>query len=349
MSIFVSVASFRDEELPKTINSLFSNADHPEDIHVGIVSQELRNKHPKFDNENVKVMELHVREAKGAGYARSRAMEMYDGEDYFFQIDSHMRFAKHWDTELLNMLQEAQGMAGTDKVILSQYPAPYFVGSDGKDYYPEGEKVGEPWSVPSWSIVVNNAYGHWCAARHKMDSFDKPHKSYTVLAGYIFTLGKIVEEVPYDPRISFMGEELCFAVRAYTRGWEIYAPNKMLVYHFYKRAEAPKVWSSGQARERWMKIEKESYAVQKEVLLGIEDGPYGIDDYERFIEYQEMIGIDFGKFYQADLMNIKANMSAVEQEIDFKDTPVRSRYCIYDRHQDCLFIEECQCECHERI
>ena len=347
MSIFVSIASFRDSELPKTVDSLLSNADNPQDIHIGIVSQDLKNKHHRFSGDNIKVIEMHVREARGAGYARSRAMELYDGEDYFFQIDSHMRFEKSWDTQLIDMMRQAQVMAGTDKVILSQYPAPYFIGSDGKEYYPQSEEIGQPWSIPSWAKVVNNAYGHWVAARQRMDT-DKPHKSHTVLAGYLFAIGSIVDEVPYDPRISFMGEELCFAVRAYTRGWEIYAPNKMLAYHFYERKRHPKVWGSGQTRERWMKIERESYAVQKDVLLGIEDGPYGIDDYERFIEYQEMIGIDFGQFYQADMQNIKANLSVVEQEIDFLDTPMRSRYCIYDQHSECFAIEECQCECHNK-
>lgn len=347
MSIFVSIASFRDLELPKTVDSLISNADDPDSLHIGIVSQDLKNKHPKYDNSNIKVMEVDAKQAKGAGYARSLAMDLYDGEDYFFQIDSHSRFAKGWDTKLKNILKRSQGIAGTEKVILSQYPAPYFVGSDNKDYFPETGGTGY-WSVPSWSKVINNAYGHWCAARQKMDDYNDPHLSYTVLAGYIFTLGSIVEEVPYDPRISFMGEELCFAVRAYTRGWEIYAPNEMLVYHFYKREGHSKIWNTGALKEKWLSMERESYAVQKDVLTGIEDGIYGIDDYERFIEYQEMVGIDFGEFYQMDRMNIKANLSVVEQEIDFSDTPMKSRYCLSDLHGHCVHIEECNCECHTR-
>jgi hypothetical protein len=46
MSIFISIAGYRDTELPKTIKSLYDNADKPEELYFGIVSQDLKNKHP---------------------------------------------------------------------------------------------------------------------------------------------------------------------------------------------------------------------------------------------------------------------------------------------------------------
>lgn len=343
--IFVSIASYMDPELPKTVDDLLSKADKPEQISIGIVEQHARGKHHNFSEyQNIRTTEILAQHAKGAGYARKLAMDLYRGEEYFFQIDSHMRFEQGWDTELINILQQAQEIAGTEKVILSQYPAPYFIGSDNRDYFPKEDALY--WSKPTWSRVLNNAHGHWCAQRQEMQDLTKPHPSYTILAGYVFTIGKIVEEVPYDPRISFMGEELCFAVRAYTRGWEIYSPNKMLVYHFYKRAEYPKVWNTGALKDKWFGFERESYKVQRDVLTGNEYGIYGVEDYERFLDYQDMIGIDFLSFYQSDVQTLKANLSVVEQEIDFLDTPKKSRYCLLDLHKECKHIEECECECH---
>jgi hypothetical protein len=129
----------------------------------------------------------------------------------------------------------------------------------------------------------------------------KPHPSHTILAGYVFAPGNLVEEVPYDPRISFMGEELCFAIRAYTRGWDIYAPNEMLVWHYYTRKDSPKIWNQRDEITRtvtWRQMEDKSHAVQKAVLMGEEEGIYGVVKNQRYEDYQKMIGKNFKKFYK---------------------------------------------------
>jgi hypothetical protein len=255
-----------------------------------------------------------------------------------------MRFAKGWDTKLKNMLSVAQEDAGTDKVILSQFPAAYFPGSDGKDYFITEDPLY--WDAPSWTTVKNGDDGSWAGQRMKMENFDKPHKSHTVLAGYIFTIGNIVKEVPYDERISFMGEELCFAIRAYTRGWEIYAPNEMLIWHYYKRRGDSKVWDNESTKKSWFTIEKESREVQKNVLLAKETGIFGIEDYDRYFDYQDMVGISFHDFYFVDKRSFKENMSLLIEEIDFFSDGPKTGYCINSLHEDC-HQELCTCECHE--
>ena len=139
MSIFISIAGYRDTELPKTIRSLYNNADNPDELVFGIVSQDVKSRHPDVEwlGDKVRINRMHARDARGAGYARKIAMEMYQDEDYFFQTDSHMRFIKGWDTKLKNMLLESQEISNNNKVILSQFPAPYTIFSNGKDYYPK--------------------------------------------------------------------------------------------------------------------------------------------------------------------------------------------------------------------
>ena len=353
MSIFISVIGYRDAELPKTILSLFNNAEHPMDLYFGIVSQDLSGRHPKLNflkPRNIKQLNMHARDAKGAGFARKIAMELYEGQDYFFQVDSHMRFAKGWDTQLINMLKEAQKIAKTDKVILSQFPAPYKVLTNGEDYYIKGDE--DFWDDVSWTGVVNTWQGVWAGNREVMKNKKKPHKSHTILAGYMFAPGNIVEEVPYDPRISFMGEELCFAIRAYTRGWEIYAPNKMLAWHFYKRADRPKIWNDKKTgKVTWNDIENESQKVQMRVLTGKEEGIFGVGDRKRYEEYQKMIGIDFEKFYSKEKIEIE-NMTPITQEIIFENFELKvapkSGFCLKKQHSKCLFETECSCSCHSR-
>lgn len=348
MKIFVSVAAYRDTELSKTIESLISNADNPKNLRIVILSQDHKNKHPDFSKyKNVELIKMDFRQAKGAGFARKILMEQYNGEEYFFQIDSHERFAKHWDTKILAMMKQAQEDAGTEKIILSQYPAPYTVHTGNRDYYIKKDK--DFWDRVSWTSVVNTWYGAWAGHREEIEDKTKPHPSYSILAGYLFTLGKFVEEIPYDERISFMGEELCIAIRAYTRGWKIYAPQEMLVWHFYTRKDRPKVWSQidDSLREhKWNDIEMKSKSVQEQILRGKEEGIYGIGDRKKYLEYQKMIGIDFNKFYDR-VMREKINKAVLTEDIGPEDSKPESGWCRNREHIHCE-TKGCQCYCHDK-
>lgn len=318
MSIFISIASYRDTELVPTIKSVLNNADNPEDLFFGVVSQDLNKKHPDLSFlNNLSYMKMDFREAKGAGYARKLAMDMYSGQSFYFQIDSHMRAVKGWDTKLKNMHKVSQKISGVDKIILSQYPAAYEIHTDGKEYFVQNHE--ELWSTPTWSRVHNRDNGSWSSVREKIEDLSVPHPSHTVLAGYLFASGNFVEEIPYDERISFMGEELCIAIRAYTRGWKIYAPNEMLFWHFYKRKNSPKIWNQMEDIKRplkWIDMEMQSKRVQKSVLLGEEKGIFGIGDYEKYLEFQDIIGIDFSDFYKNEI-NKKINTSLKTEELTF--------------------------------
>ena len=136
MTIFISIASYRDAELVNTIKSIIDNADRPQDLFFGVVDQDQRNKWADLSFvPNLKHLKIHFKNAKGAGYARKLATELYDGEDFFFQTDSHMRFAKGWDTKLIQMYDWCAKDAGSDKVIISQFPAPFEILTDGSEYY----------------------------------------------------------------------------------------------------------------------------------------------------------------------------------------------------------------------
>jgi hypothetical protein len=351
MSIFISIVGYRDTELPKTIKSLYDNADKPKELVFGIVSQDLKACHPNVGwlGDQAKLYKMHARDAKGAGYARKIAMELYDGEDYFFQTDSHMRFIQGWDTKLKDMLLESQKLSNNKQVILSQFPAPYTIHSDGKDYYEKGDP--DFWDDVSWTSVVNTWAAVWAGKREVMKDKTKPMKSHTILAGLLFTIGDFVKEIPYDERICFMGEELCIAIRSYTRGWEIYAPNEMVCWHFYKRKDRPKVWNDNTYGRSWTDLEMKSQKVQRDVILGVEQGVYGIGDYNKYVEYQEMININFADFYKNSI-DRKVNLGLLTQEINFDKNFNMieisiTGYCNSGLHEECFAKDNCQCVCHE--
>jgi hypothetical protein len=62
--------------------------------------------------------EIHIesKHAKGPLYARHVIQKnLYKNEDYYLQIDSHMRFEKNWDETVIEQLTLAENMNDTKK------------------------------------------------------------------------------------------------------------------------------------------------------------------------------------------------------------------------------------------
>lgn len=299
MSIFISIASYRDPELIRTIKSAIDNAAYPEDLYFGVVLQELEKFEPDLSwVPNMKLTKIHPKDAKGAGFARAFAMELYDGQDYYLQIDSHTLFEKNWDLICIDQLNKAKEISKNNKVILSYFPPPFHIQENGSITIVKDSKEQPPY--PTKQIPKITKRNEWTAQRVEFSDKQKqlPELSTTILAGFIFTTGDIVKEIPYDPEISFFGEEICFAVRAWTRGWDIYSPSKIILYHFYTRSNYKKIWKDRNIRKlSWKEIEDISKAKQKLVLCGIEQGIYGVGNYRHIKLYEKMTGIDFKKMY----------------------------------------------------
>jgi len=62
-----------------------------------------------------------------------------------------------------------------------------------------------------------------------------------VAAGQLFARGSFCRDVDYDPDIYFSGEEISLAARAYTSGYDLFAPTQNLVWHLYSH-DHPKHW-----------------------------------------------------------------------------------------------------------
>ena len=109
-SIFISVASFRDKLCPKTLASIFNNAEFPFNIFVGVYQQNSKDDivctdFPEYDTftSQIKVQRVPHTEARGPVKARYHCSLMSENQDFFMQIDSHTLFSKNWDTKLINM------------------------------------------------------------------------------------------------------------------------------------------------------------------------------------------------------------------------------------------------------
>ena len=100
--IFVQIASYRDPELLPTLKDMISKANKPDNLVIGICWQ--HSKEDEWDDlsefiedKRFKIMDVDYTKSKGVCWARHAVQQMYDGEEYTLQLDSHHRFVKDWD------------------------------------------------------------------------------------------------------------------------------------------------------------------------------------------------------------------------------------------------------------
>ncbi len=347
MKIFVSCAAYREPELELTIASLIENADAPQNLHIGVVQQSTRGERVDFSqNSHVSDIWMRAQEAKGAGYARATAQALWNNEDFFMQIDSHTRMEPYWDTTLIDVYNSVSSATGNERIILSQFPRSY-VHENGKDLdivtfkYP---------AEPMKQVVYWAQRSLWSALRLPFADprMALPEESETVLAGFIFAPGMVVTEVPYDPHISFFGEELCFAIRAWTRGWRIYSPNHMVIKHFYQRKGHHKVWNrANNAANKWGGLEKISMDRQADVYNGVITGMWGAPNRNVLQSYYDFIGQDVPGIYNDYLGIRELEARTVTEQDMFMDgfTKAMSIPCKDEEHDKCV-VNGCECECH---
>lgn len=264
--IFVSIAAYRDPELLPTIKNLLSTAKNPKDLVICIAWQHAEE--DTWDNldkykkdKRFKIIDIPYQEAKGVCHARNLIQQYYNEEDYYFQLDSHHRFVDNWDEELKDMISYLKCI-GHYKPILSTYLPSYFPESD-----PNG-RLQEVWSLNIDRFMPAGAIFLRPQGLDGWKQMKEPVFSRFLSAHFIFTIGKFVKEVPYDPELYFHGEESSLAARAYTWGYDLFNPHKVYAWHEYTREGKKKHWDDSQD---WKAKDDASYA-RFRVLFGMDPG-----------------------------------------------------------------------------
>jgi len=122
-----------------------------------------------------------------------------------------------------------------------------------------------------------------------------------VAGGCLFAPGRLVEAVPYDPHLYFHGEEQSFALRAWTRGWDIFHVPGMPMYHLYTQpGEQPRPmhWSPELDRQRAVRSAALEETARKRLTAllweGVDMGAYGLGRERSLADYAAFSGIDYG-------------------------------------------------------
>lgn len=135
-TIFISMPSQDDKETAYAIDHAFANADHPENIFIGIALTCMSTKYLKEikkrmkDNPNIRLdykkQKRNDIDTLGIGQGRTRAAKLYKNEDYMLQIDCHSYLDKNWDTKLISYFNESKEIVKKKNLVISCIPPIYF-------------------------------------------------------------------------------------------------------------------------------------------------------------------------------------------------------------------------------
>ena len=240
MKIFVQIASYRDPELEKTVKDMIDNSKKPNNLRIGICRQY----HPEdgFDtldeyrkDKRFRILDVLYSESKGVCWARNQVQQLYGGEEYTLQIDSHMRFEKNWDDEFIKMVKQLQ-KKGFPKPLLTGYVSSFNPEND------PAERIKEPWRMAFDRFIPEGAVFFLPETIPGWEKLKEPVTSRFYSAHFAFTLGQFSTEVQHDPEFYFHGEEISIAVRAFTHGYDLFHPHKVVVWHEYTRKGRTKQW-----------------------------------------------------------------------------------------------------------
>ena len=307
MSIFISIASYCDPVLGFTIARARAAARWPEQLHFGVVEQ-CPASWPSIVSVGVAPSKLSFVRiepiyARGPCWARAIAMSFYNGEDWFFQIDSHMDFDDHWDERLIGQAQTL--LPGRKGVVLSAYPNAFVLNGT--------EAIRKPCTTNVLAHVVKP--GAVFEADHPVLGFeahpvdvDVPVEGFHLGAGCLFAPGAFAPAFPYDPQFYFHGEEQGIAARLFTHGWDIFHVPGLPVYHLYNNAESggpsrPLHWDAeldNQRSQNWWSLEQRSRARLAALVRGDDLGVYGLGSERTMADYAAFCGIDYAQRTLAD-------------------------------------------------
>jgi [Skp1-protein]-hydroxyproline N-acetylglucosaminyltransferase len=279
-TIFVSIAAYRDEETRWMIHDLYQKASQPDRVTVGIVWQVDLEKDAElmkpvggsnYGNHQVRETVMDYRDAEGPCLARHLAQQLWRGEGYYLQLDSHMRFVPGWDSICLQQLQAAEDHCGSKRVVLSTYPP---------DYHGLGASASIPDTLLAPVTLLcaqgfnSDGFLTFVAKTMKRESLrvDSPVPCSFWAAGFSFSRSHLIQEVPYSRELPhlFFGEEVYQLTRMWTRDWRIFAPSVPILFHKYERSSRLHTFQSDVLDPS---IRRKSQEKVLRVLKGLTDEP----------------------------------------------------------------------------
>jgi Glycosyltransferase (GlcNAc) len=282
--VFVQISAYRDRQLPATLDSLFDEACDPDRLRVCVCWQHARAERlpARFRRtRNIEWIDAGYRLSRGANWARRRVQKRWRGEPYSLIIDSHLRFASHWDATLIELLQGLRARH-VPKPVITCYP-------------PDFSPVTFPKRRSQVPLkIYNEAYHQGLLVQFAgfplplWRWLSEPIPAQFLALGLLFTEGRFNAEIPIDPAIYFFGDEITTGLRAYCHGYDFFHPHRVIAWHAYDRTTRTCHW---QDHDDWRRHDQRSLGRVRRVLEGREFRGYPLGTARSVADYERYIGL----------------------------------------------------------
>ena len=291
-TIFINMPSYKDPEIWLTIEDFIKKAKYPKNVYFGVTHQtDLRVVETQFLNQHDKTR-VQVNLAVpgsivGAQPGRLNSHKFYNGQDYYLNMDSHMRAIPHWDVKIIkefNEVEKRRGPSmftgyvntydrkGNTDIYDEQLPTPTFYMSE--ENIAHFKQQGIPQFCPRYTHLGRET-----------------HSSY-VSGHFFFTRGEYIDRVPFVEKIVFTEEEIFMALRMFTAGYNIFIPKTNFVFHRYGRPDRKLIWD--EFPELWYpKADASKEHALKIIENNIIDKKEGLFPDRTLAEFEEYSGIQF--------------------------------------------------------
>ena len=259
-SIFVAIPAYRDRELPATLLDLFAKAKSPSRLRVAVAWQYGKGETlPKEVRHlrNLEIIPIPAEESRGPNWARRMLQDRYNAEDFTLLLDSHHRFAVAWDETVLSMFDGLK--RAIPKPILTAYLPAYDPARE-----PRGRKreVLKIYPKHRTAGLLTHLVGRRLALWRTLC---EPIPAAFASLHFLFAEGSFHREILFDPEIYFFGDEVFTGLRAFTYGYDLYHPHKILGWHLYDRSTRTPHWDD---HSDWDRSESLSFQKMRDILTG---------------------------------------------------------------------------------
>ncbi len=239
--IFVQIPAYCDAELAGTVRSLYAHAASPARLRTVIAWQRAAHEDDLpadiRDLPGIEILETAAVDSQGPNWARRQIQRSYDGEDLTLMLDSHMRFTAGWDAAAIEMLRAAAARS-EDQALLTGYLPGYIprAGARGRRMAPT-----RIYPLHRQDGVLTRLTGY---ALPYWTRLDEPVEAEYLSLHFVLAPGAFNEAVPHDPEVYFFGDEVALGCRAYTHGWTMWHPHRILGWHAYDRSTRKPHWET---------------------------------------------------------------------------------------------------------
>jgi len=320
-TIYLGIASYRDFQCRLTVESAFTRAKNPDRIRVGVVDQivdgedvvcnepvESCDKNPEQAlckyKDQIDVYEMEAELSIGPVFARHIGYRLYRGEYYATQSDAHVTYTLGWDADIISQME----ITDNDMAVLTTYLTDIQGSID-----PQGHSLRKTRPIMCNTIYEGGPQGmhlrHASQPERNPSVHGMPQLQPWWAAGYSFSRGHFLVNVPYDPYqpMIFQGEEMSIGIRGFTIGYDYYAPERSVCFHHYAVGKNAKVrnkvhhfWENDRkysgtgkrAMQRLLGIVRMNPEIDPSKWDHVEEERYGLGGVRTPEKFYETFGID---------------------------------------------------------